>query len=258
MRHIIPLFKDAHILRREMLTSLSDYAIRKSELMYQDYGDGILYGCELTTTEKEIILNPGIICYQEKLYLIQEPMSVHYYPTNETRICILQFSEEGQTENFIYRESKLALIEEGGAEEGAIEICRFKLQEGARLRYKYVDFDDRCTEYDTLNTIYAPYAAKGESTLSVDILQGYARQLMEAKNLNELDAMFAIKALNQTEPMRKEAIIAYIHYRKKEAGEGLTNYQIYQYLSMILGEIEHGEDSSISTQKKNRWKMIID
>lgn len=255
---MIPLFTDAHILRREMLISLSDYAIEKNVLRYQGYSNGILYGCELTTTQKEIILNPGIICYEGRVYLIQETMSVSYYPTNRTMICCIQFSKEERTENFIYRESKISLVEEETLEEDMLEICRFKLQEGAKLRYEYVDFDDRCTEYDTLNTIYAPYAAKKESTISLDILQGFAKQLMKAKNRNEFDVMFSLQILNQVEPMGKEIIIAYIEYRKKETVNIKSNIEIYQYLSMILGEVEHGEDSSVSTQKKNQWKIMID
>ncbi len=47
----IPVFRDLHILRKSMLEALADYAFLADQLLHKDYGDGILAGCELTTTE---------------------------------------------------------------------------------------------------------------------------------------------------------------------------------------------------------------
>lgn len=60
----IPLFQDAHLLRRGMLEALSDYTFLFQEYMYKGYGDGILAGCELTATEDVIILGKGVLLFE--------------------------------------------------------------------------------------------------------------------------------------------------------------------------------------------------
>ena len=46
MRQVIPLFQDAHILRKSMLEALSDHAYLGGQLLYKGWGDGILSGCD--------------------------------------------------------------------------------------------------------------------------------------------------------------------------------------------------------------------
>lgn len=253
-----PIFTESHILRREMLEALSDYGILFHQYFYKGYADGIVTGCELTTTKEAITLNPGVLCYHEKLYLIKEPMSVEYKATDITSIVKLQFSDEIVTENFLSREIELHIIPEEEMLKGDIELCRFKLQKGAKLRYEYLDFDDRNTEYDTLNTIYAPYAAKERATISLHIVQEFAKEMLQNEKLSEFDSMFCIQVLNQTQAMGKEGLIAYIQQRLQTKMKAETNFDIYKSLSLILGETKHGKDSTVSKQKKNQWKIIID
>lgn len=57
-----PIFTESHILRKEMLEALSDYGILYHQYFYKGYANGIVTGCELTTTKEAIIVNPGVLC----------------------------------------------------------------------------------------------------------------------------------------------------------------------------------------------------
>lgn len=253
----IPLFQDGHILRREMLIALSDSAYLTSQLLYKGYADGILSGCELTTTKDNIILNTGVIFYKGRTYLIKEPMSIAYYPTNRTMILKLSISDELRDQNFIYREIDLILSEENELQKNEIELCRFKLQQGAKLRSQYQDFEDRNTMFDTLNRIYAPYSAKGESTLSWEITKAFAEEMLATDHLTDFDAMFCLQILNQPNPVSKEALVAYLQRINQATLLDRSNITIFKELDKVLKLRKSGKKSEAKVENK-KWKMAVD
>jgi hypothetical protein len=258
IKQATPIFQEAHILRKTMMEALSDYVFLTDRFFYKGYGDGILAGCELTTTRDTIVLNEGVILYDGQLFLIKEPMSVTYYPTNTTTVLKLCFSDAFRDENFIYQEMDLLLTEQTGMKRGELELCRFKLQEGAYLRYQYQNFEDRSTEFDTLNTIHAVYSAKGESTLSLEIVQEFASEMLKADSLSDLDAMFCLQLLGASKPVNKAMLVSYIECRDKKQLKERSNDVIYQELVRILKEAVQGRKFETGMQGKKRWRMNIE
>ena len=179
----VPVFQDAHILRRSMLEALSDYAFLTNQYLYKGYADGILAGCGLTTTKDAAILNEGVVLFEGQLFLVKEPMAVNYHPTNVLNVLRLKFSDVMRDANFIYREVDMQLSDSVEEKKGEMELCRFTLQEGAELRCRYRDFEDRNTDYDTLNQVHAPYAAYGGSTLAPDIVRNFAEEMLDISGL---------------------------------------------------------------------------
>ena len=257
MRQAIPLFQDAHILRKSMLEALSDHAYLAGQLLYKDWGDGILSGCRLTTTEDDIILNEGIVFYAGEMVLIKEPMATPYYPTDTTTVLKLRISDKTKEENFISRRISLALTGEEELGRCEFELCRFKLQKGAKLRSQYQDFEDRSTEFDTLNTIHAAYAAKGGSTLSPEILKAFAEEMLEAGGLSDFDAMFCVQLLGQERQVCAEALSAYVGHRDKKKLRDISNAALYRELARILKEVKRGERAKGGGNKK-RWKIMVE
>lgn len=253
----IPLFQDAHLLRRSMLEALSDYAFLTNQYLYKGYSEGILAGCNLTATEDTIVVNEGIVVYGGQLFLIKEPMSVSYYPTNVTTILKMRFSDEMRDANFIYREVEMVLTKQTEVQKGEIELCRFKLQEGARLRYRYQDFEDRNTEFDTLNIIHAPFAAPGKSTLSSDITKSFARQMLLSESISYLDEMFCIQILSQERAINREALRIYLERRNKIELDDCSNLGIYKELSKILKE-GNNKRSREKAQAKKEWRLTVE
>lgn len=255
-----PLFESGHILRREMLTATADYAFKFSELLYEGYSDGIISGCRLTTTADTIIVNPGMLIHQGIIYLIKEPMAAAYFPTDTTCVLKLDFLGESREENFVYYDIELRIDERTTMTEKQIELCRFKLQQGAVLRHLYVDFEDRGTEYDTLNIIHTPFAAKGNPTLSPEITQAYAMELMQTSSKDPIDIAFAMQALDMRQPLAAEMIMAYLNARYDVLWQqaNITNEFLYKILVKLLCDIKHGNAQKGSRAQTQRRKIIID
>lgn len=253
----IPLFQDAHLLRRSMLEALSDYTFLVQGYLYKGYSDGILSGCELTTTKDTIVLNEGIVLFAGQLLLIKEPMTVSYYPTNTTTVMKLCLSGEMRDANFIYREAEVKLTQQKEIQAGEMELCRFKLQEGARLRYHYQSFEDRDTEFDTLNRIHVPYAAVGGSTLAPDIVKSFARELLEMDEVTELDSMLAVQILSQERSISREALKAYILCKNGAEPGDASNLGIYKALSGIL-QSGSQKSNGATVQEKREWRLMVE
>lgn len=251
----IPEFHSGQILKREMIAELSAYLYYLGPLLYQNCTDGIVSGCTLTTTEDSIVVNPGIVRYDGALYLIREPQLVHYSPTNTTRVLNFVFHDQVQTDSFVTREIELTITDSLPFERRYMELCRFKLQPGAYLRYTYTSFEDRETEYDTLNTIHAPFCGLGKVTLSPEITTHFAREALAA-GADGADAIFCMTLLSAREPIQAEALEAYIHFKLGKDYSCQSNLELYQGLSACLKQFTGGQHTT--TPKRNPWSIMMD
>ena len=75
-QNIYPVFEPKRLLKKEMLENLRDFPRSLFGLQYQNYSDGILYGCDITGTETGMILLPGILCYKGVPYFLERPYPV--------------------------------------------------------------------------------------------------------------------------------------------------------------------------------------
>lgn len=253
----IPLFQDAHLLRRGMLEALADYTFLFQEYLYKGYADGILAGCELTTTKDAIILNKGVLLFEKRPYLIKEPMMAAYHPTNNLTLLKLKFSDEMRDPNYVYRELELAFSEQTQIQKGEMELCRFTLQEGAQLRYQYRDFEDRNTIYDTLNRVHVPYASPGSSTLAPKITKSFAAEMLELSNISDYDALFCMQILGQSQPVGAEALKAYLRRKGQRELTGTSNMEIYMGLTEVLKKAL-GENRPEETAHRKKWRVTVE
>ena len=130
------------------------------------------------------------------------------------------------------------------------------MQEGAVLRCEYTDFFDRNTEYDTLNTIYAHSSAIKEKTLSLDITNSFAKELLNQKDISIVDEMFSLLLLSQKSPINKDVLVSYLKRRYIELGD-TSNIEVYKGLGRILKENQGSLDVTI-TKKNNKRMILID
>ena len=251
-----PQLERLRVLRTEALCSIRDRAFDSLQIYTEDYGDGIISGCHLTTNKDSITLNRGLIRHDDFLYLILEPMSLSYEPTDEDMMLKLIFEAPIETENFIQRNVELDLTHEMNISHNEMEICRFKLKKGAILRTKYVDFFDRATEFDTVNTINSPHSAINGSTLSPEITRAFA---MEARDyvLEPLDYNFCLEALSGM-AITIEQIGFYIEQRLKIESIEWNNKKLYENLCLILKEIQSSGRREIRGQQRRRREVIVD
>lgn len=251
-----PQFERLHILRTEALCSIRDRAFDIFPLFMQKFGDGIVSGCRPITTQDTITLSTGMILHNNFFYLLKEPMSVEYSPTEEYMMMKIIFEPELETENFTQRNVNLILTHDMNIASDEMEICRFKLKKGAVLRTEYTDFFDRVTEFDTVNTVNVPYAAVGGQTLSPEILFAFANEARDFE-LNDADYNFCLNALGGrlTSPAQ---IIFYIEHRLKTELNKPTNQILYENLCKILREIKNGRRREIVGTRRRRREIMLE
>jgi len=251
-----PQLERLHILRTETLISIRDRAFDTYALMFENYSDGILSGCHLLTTRDTITLSTGIILNNGFLYLIKEPMSVEYEPTEEYIMLKMIFEPELENENFIQRNVSMGLSHDLKLADNEMEMCRFKLKKGAILRTKYTDFFDRATEFDTINTINVPYAAINSSTISPEIIKNFAEEARDF-SLDLEDFSFCMQALSG-KIISAEQISFYIEHRLRIKLPNKKNQTLYEHLCLILEDIKNGRPREIYGIKNRRREIIVE
>ena len=139
-----------------------------------------------------------------------------------------------------------------------LEVCRFKLKEGARLRTDYKDFFDIQTEFDTVNLADATWSAAGGNTLSKEVTDYFARKVLECDKAEDRDIQFAYLLLQSREAVPCEIIVDYIG-RKTGCNEyeGFNTHEVFGKLEEILDGIRRGTDIYGQERLWQDSRMII-
>jgi hypothetical protein len=203
-----PLFNPAP-LRREILDAMRDLAAREQAARYGEYSDGILAGCNLFERNMRVGVDSGLVKFGGRVYVLSEPVSVPYRPTDEWTVLKIRFGGEERTRDFLRYSGELILDANTNVLPNEMELGRFKLKQGSRLRTVYEDFQDMETEYDTVNLINVPYAGVGEATLCPAILLHFGREAYSYA-ADPPDAAFAAACLSQNGVMSREMIKRYL------------------------------------------------
>ena len=161
-----PKFTPGRVLKNDMLNELRDYPRDYINILYSHYSDGLLAGCTLQVNSETINIAPGLVRHQGKLYTLSQTASVPYTATGQDMLVKVNFAKEKENGDYILSSGDILITPSLKIAENELELCRFKLKLGARLRDEYQDFTDYSTEYDTINIINVPFAAPYESTLS--------------------------------------------------------------------------------------------
>lgn len=254
--NLYPKFSRGRILKTEMLDLLRDYPRDFIDLYYRDYGDGIIAGAEIKVQSERLIVSPGIVLYQGRIYMMKESVSLDYGVTNREAAVKIRFLEEDSGSDLITYCTAIVLEEQTGAVVPELELGRFKLKEGARLRQDYQSFSDMATEYNTLNILNVPYAAPGKSTLSPAILQSFASSMLQSGSDDPRDFYFAMMCLNEG-VLARDAIQHYIAARMDADIPSLTNEQMHKYLGRILAGAR-GRRGRTPMQAGGKQRVIVD
>ena len=251
-----PVFEAKRLLKKEMLENLRDFPRSLFNLQYQTYSGGILTGCDIKGSETGLTILPGVVLYKGVPYFLDKPYPVSYRAEGKLVYVKVHFWDKaigaGGEEFF----SQVMVDEQETDTEQELELARFKLQPGARLRSEYVDFYDYETEFDTVNRIYTPYAAPERSGIWPRILKSFAKELLRNHITNPWDSAFCLSCLQLTEAMPYEAVRAYFNARLGQDRE-YTNEQIYSALKHILRENGGREEDSGRSPKKEGTLLML-
>lgn len=241
-RYVYPQFEKKRLLRGEMLEQLRDYPKDFICLSFDGYGDGIVSGCAITWDHAVLTIHPGILLYHKRVYLMEEPYGMECGALDVLRYLKVQFLTEERGSGHIAGNTRILLDEKAPDAACEMELCRFRLQEGARLRDTYENFEDFSTAYDTVNLICAPYAAEGGSTLSPLLLRSFACEMMRKEGKTAPDLVFSMNILANSGHVAAECIREYLWAGTGERAE--KNREMYRGLLAVLRLREKGGTGS--------------
>ena len=256
MEHIYPAFERGRIMKKELLWALRDYSYSVLQLQYQDYPAGIISGCHISIEDDMLIVGKGIVKCQDFIFLLTEEERIPYASTEVYVSLKFRVKSKDELPDYTRYVTEFVLDKDLERAENELEMCRFKLKEGAVLRTDYKDFYDIQTEFDTVNLADATWAARGGNTLSKGITDYFARKVLECKGADREDVQFAYFLVQNKEAVTYSILCDYI--ARKQIGEsGKTDFQkTFQHLGEIL-EMIRGEHISSGSGRKGMGKRMI-
>lgn len=255
----IPLFEKGSILTSEMMERLKEYAVDLHNLQYQGYSDGIVSGCELQVVDQSIMMKPGIFCMKNEIYFVDQEIKVSFSPKNIWNAVKIRLGSKVKEKGFTLQELELMITEDLEERDSQIELARFRLQSGAMLRSNYRNFQDVSTEYDTLNIIYANWAAYGRTSVSGKILELFAKEAIQKGIQNTEDYLFVQQILTQSgKTINRTSIELYISKRLQRPMKELSNEEIYRGLCEVLKVFQSGTTMQRPSRMREDRRIIVD
>lgn len=252
-----PTFTAGRVLKYDMLNALRDYPRDYVTIMYSHYSDGVLAGCNLEVNSEAIQIAPGLVRHKGKLYALSQPVLVPYSATGQDTIVKIHFSKEKKSGDYILSSGDIISAPGIKVAENELELCRFKLKTGARLRAEYLDFADYSTAYDTVNIVSVPFAAPYESTLSPILTRCFAEEAWAGRPSHAFDYVF-ISLCAQGEPVARNVIVAYTSARLGIVAKGAANQDLHRHLAKILDDIRLGKEMATRSGRGGARRILVD
>lgn len=253
-----PLFNRGRTLKLEMLEQLRDFPRNFIDVFLEQYSNGILSGCQLKVNSDYITVTKGIVKHNDMIYILKENCIVPYECTDRLVILKVRFLDETKNNDFVRYGTELFIDDNLEIQNDEMELCRFKVKTGAKLRVDYVSFEDMSTEYDTLNIINSPFAAKDKSSLSPEILKYFAKEAFKYNITNPLDISFCMMCLQNQDVIERDLLLSYTGARLKIQLKDYSNKEIYEHLVRILESIKQGKEALGNHNKSNYRKILVD
>lgn len=255
--HKIPKFTKNRILTREILFSTRDIAYQEQLITYCNYSSGVILGCDLFEDDMRIGVRNGVLKFADRLYVLRQSDSLPYEPTDKWAVLKIRFGAQRENADFDYYTGELVLDDNTEILSNELEMGRFKLKKGSRLRTKYVDFADMTTECDTVNLVNVPQAAPEKVTIHPLITTHFAREAYPYIGVNPFDVDFCGQCLARKQALDREYIQFYISRRMKQEYREMDNPQIHASLETILKAIKSGGELDGKRRPTERKIMLV-
>lgn len=233
-KQITPYFEKGRILKKEALDSLRDYPRDMTDVMYQEYGDGIICGFHISYEAERVVVGPGILKHRGRLILVKESTVLMVPGFHTSLYCCIQAGEEERGPDYSFEPYELILSDREEKLEGLYELGRFQLEKGAVLRTceQYKNFPDGDTRVNTLNVIHKKCSGRSGPTLEPALLKWFGRDLLAMKRLEPMDYGFAMLCLNGL-LVERNVIAAYLEAGLKRDFKDGENTELFWGLREI-------------------------
>lgn len=254
----IPRFESGNILSREMLEALNHNILSENRMNYFGYSEGILKGFSVTASEDYILVGKGCYLFDGEVQYITEDIKIPYTHGNAIKLLVLRTGDKEISRQFEIREAEIKLIEEGERLLTDIEICRFSLQSGARLRDYARNLSDMNTYYDTICVCHAQWAAYENPSAAYPVLQQFAKELAMCKNLTTEDNLIIGQILAlKGESLPKQCLEAYISNKLQHEIKADSAYKLYTGLCEAL-KVAKNSRQRIERRVLPERRIIVD
>lgn len=254
-QYIYPRFQKKRLLRAEMLEQLRDYPRTIVNLILKETADGIVSGCGFTWENEELTVGPGMVSRHGQLYLMNDAQTVPCKAEDRIKYLKIRFGKEQEEAGFVAGIGEIILENQKADPSCEMELCRFRLQNGARLRCRYENFEDYSTEYDTVNLIHVPYAAEGKSTMAPGLLKQYAMELLAAGASDVMDVTFAMNILSQDGRAALDYVLMYLERRLNRNMDGRDKKGVYLALLELLKGQGNWDDKG--RKRQNNGEIML-
>ena len=251
----VPVFVHKNVLKKEMLDELRDYPLQVSKMMLDGGRDGVLKGTGITWSDNTLKIQPGLILYGGNIYRMEEEWSTDCPAADQLTYIKVRFSTMGYERNRMGGMGDI-YMDEKPTECGEVELGRFRLQEGARLRTEYENFDDYQTEFDTVNRIHVPYVCSGDVGLWPKLLMEYASELMSTATENIYDISYAMQVMAGNGQVAWGLTLWYVEKCMDSMLTDRSNLAVYDKLRHILRERRRG-NNCLSRQPNQSRQMLL-
>lgn len=253
-----PLFEKGRILKVEMLNALRDFPFDLAQTRYSDYSDGIICGFNVSSKDDMVFISSGIIKHQNRIYILKENIELRCDVLGVDLILKIRFDDYDESEKDFYNYTTEIIFDtEFDLQENDIEICRFDLRNGAKLRSDYTDIYDMSTKYDTVNIIHATFSGYLYKTVSPKLTRFFAEESLKYNIKDPFDINFCMTCLNGDKPLDSLLIVKYLVYKLGIEEKQYTNLQIYNYLCKSFEAIKNNNVSKLGNRLSPK-RIIVD
>lgn len=252
----MPIFQDGNLLTKEMLEQLKNFTIRFGNLSLAGYADGIVSGGKIRGDRNLLTIAPCMIKYGDHVVWLPEAANVVLQSTQKMQVVKLVLSDVEKSDGFEQIQMEIRTETEEDDSKG-IELCRVRMQEGARLRSVYTDFFDMNTKYDTLILIHSCWSAYEKASLHPEILQFFFEQARELQGKEPIDLAFLMQIGNlQGRTCERKLLDLYLNEKLGEQKQSRTNEEIYNGLCQALREMKKIRHKT--TERRMERRMIVE
>ena len=233
----IPVFATGRVLKKESIENIRDFPRDFLDVVYAQYSDGLIAGFDIAydggAQGGNLRISGGALKKDGRIVVLKENSVA--FEAFDKNICLkLCLSEISQTEDFqtVGVEIKADTVFE--AMENEIELARFRLAKGARLRQKheYKGVDDFTTPDNTLNLVHVKYSGLDSPTFSPALLRIFAKEISASRDI--ADVSFALLCLSGG-AINKDCILQYLRTRlNADFDKGITNQAIHAALIEVV------------------------
>lgn len=250
-----PVFELKNLLRKSMLDELRDYPLQISRMLLDGYGDGILSGCDIAWENNRMVVKSGLLYHDGGIYRMETDREIECPPSDRLTYLKVNFAAADYERDKKGGIGEIRLSEEIPKDD-ELELGRFRLQEGARLRNTYESYEDFQTEFDTMNRIHVSFLVPGGCGLWPRLLKEYARELLEIGISDPVDVNFGMQILGTDGRIAAGLVTWYVEKNRGEKLKNTGNGILYEKLLQILKEKRRGS-SGYSRTDGMAGEMIL-